>query len=387
MTMKECEYIEIKNRLGSWTLPAKFTPKSEGGDNEGVHGVIGLTAIGEMHSVHIPQMMAFSLLLKGYIDNEARSTGTKKPVIVDAGAHIGTISVMASHFFAQYGVHSKFYSVEMLPEIFHCLEKNISENFHLGFASAYAVNAALVSNNIREKQKIVEVPSICDGWDFLNQPATAGCLSYDLNNEYQYEKNEVNTLTIDELLTEEEDAVAIIKVDCEGNDLDVLKGALNVIKKNRPIILFESHEREQACFSIENDKSIDRNYFFRFTNLVTQEFRDFFEKINYRVVRNWMYTSWDEYVAIPCEDWEKTKNIVEDHFKDFNDDDMHVALVAYNKFIDEIPLQVEEKEKLVDGLLSIVTAWEKPETEKWFKKNKITTLKDLRDYAEKLLKC
>ena len=40
------------------------------------------------------------------------------------------------------------------------------------------------------------------------------------------------------------DKVAVIKIDVEGHELEALKGAEKIIKKNKPYIIFEQHSEE-----------------------------------------------------------------------------------------------------------------------------------------------
>ena len=63
-----------------------------------------------------------------------------------------------------------------------------------------------------------------------------------LNNKFSVKKrNEVETITIDRVLVGKnlEKKLLIIKIDVEGADFNVLEGAKNTIKVNKPLIIIE----------------------------------------------------------------------------------------------------------------------------------------------------
>ena len=72
-----------------------------------------------------------------------------------------------------------------------------------------------------------------------NAPAYSGLKrrQYDIENP-QIEEIEVELKTLDELIPKNE-KISFIKIDVEGAEFGVLKGAENLLKSNRPMILFE----------------------------------------------------------------------------------------------------------------------------------------------------
>jgi FkbM family methyltransferase len=72
-----------------------------------------------------------------------------------------------------------------------------------------------------------------------NAPAYSGLKqrSYAVNNP-EIEKIEVEKNTLDYELKEEK-PIRLIKIDVEGAEFEVLKGAVNTIRKSKPFILFE----------------------------------------------------------------------------------------------------------------------------------------------------
>ena len=61
------------------------------------------------------------------------------------------------------------------------------------------------------------------------------------NNNSKINKLVVKTTTLDELVKEEYDGIAWIKIDVEGAELAVLKGSLSILRKTKNIII-EVHE-------------------------------------------------------------------------------------------------------------------------------------------------
>ena len=381
---KYCEMLNIKNDLGNWLFPKQFVPESLGGDNPGVHGVIGLTAIGKTHSDHIIEALSFALWLKdvvAVINNKAvPNRKIPPPAIIDAGAHIGTISVGISQLLSQLMIDSTIYAIELLPELYICLEHNLKENMGR-FTSGHIIHGALTSQQIADQTKLVNVPSLCEGWDFKTDNATAGCFSYSLiENDGHTKINHVPTTTIDTIFKDKTENIVAIKVDCEGTDLDVLKGGYDTIQKFRPVILFEDTDRDKTTFIIDKEKSDDHVFWFHTQNLLNDTTQAFFNDIGYRVFRNWMYTSWSEYIAIPNEDLEKAATLCP-FMHEFLPGDHFFGSIT-------IPTDKEKKpaQRLAKCISSILEAWG-DDNQGWLENNEIKNMIDLENYAERLLKC
>jgi hypothetical protein len=50
-------------------------------------------------------------------------------------------------------------------------------------------------------------------------------------------------------------SVGLIKIDVEGHEYEAISGAVQVISKNRPVILFEQHSNEFNTFDDSSKKS------------------------------------------------------------------------------------------------------------------------------------
>lgn len=97
----------------------------------------------------------------------------------------------------------------------------------------------------------------------------------------------VNALPLDDFLNEDTQTVGVIKIDVEGHEMSVLLGAKNILRANRPIVIFE----------LNGDETTE-----------LKEFESFFEGIDYQIVTvdhlgnlNSAYSSSLNKVAIPIE--------------------------------------------------------------------------------------
>ena len=59
--------------------------------------------------------------------------------------------------------------------------------------------------------------------------------------EYNYESFQVKTKKLDELV--KKDNIGFIKIDVEGHETEVIRGSIELIKRNKPTLLVEIEER------------------------------------------------------------------------------------------------------------------------------------------------
>jgi len=146
---------------------------------------------------------------------------TKDDVFVDCGAHVGFISLVAER------VCKKVYAFEPETENYKYLVRNIE----LNDASVEALNYAVGDKN-EEVELIINEDN--DGgncfWDVRKHPLNEESKKHDLV------KQKVKMVTLDSVIKE---PVKLIKIDVEGNELNVLKGAERIIKESSPTIILE----------------------------------------------------------------------------------------------------------------------------------------------------
>jgi FkbM family methyltransferase len=169
--------------------------------------------------------------LKSVIEQVGRPDGSA----IDAGAYLGFHSAYMSRFFR--AVHA----FEPQVEIYRMLCANLLLN---NCRNVAAVNGALydipghlrLADNARQ-----EIPlPVADGTVDYDRVGNAAALTFQLTDES--DPKGVCTRTIDQLSLID---LAFIKVDTQGCDLHVLKGARATIQRCRPVITAE-YERELA---------------------------------------------------------------------------------------------------------------------------------------------
>lgn len=142
-------------------------------------------------------------------------------VVIECGCHIGTHTVkMAS-------MCSKLYGFEPMPTTFEVLKKNITLN-NLN-------NVILHKKGVADKEGTTKY-----SWIPADNPGGSGLENNPMGKpswiESTTENIEVELTTIDSLNLEKLD---FMKVDVEGYEILVIKGAMNTIQRCRPVISME----------------------------------------------------------------------------------------------------------------------------------------------------
>lgn len=137
---------------------------------------------------------------------------------IDIGCHKGDILRMLLKY-APNGLH---FAAEPIPELFKTLQKKFPQkNVHL-------FPVALSNQPGRAMFNLVE-----------NDPAYSGLKKRAYkNNNPQIREIEVEINTLDQIIPEHT-PISLIKIDVEGAELDVLRGGVQTIKRNKPYVIFE----------------------------------------------------------------------------------------------------------------------------------------------------
>jgi FkbM family methyltransferase len=159
-------------------------------------------------------------IMKYFIPNEGEN-------VVDVGAHIGLYSLIAAK---RVGSSGKVIAIEPDPENFKILKKNILLN---QLTNVEPLECAVYS--AKEKLKLF-LPELDQGRTIFNtvMQDRAGMSSNFL---------EVEANTLDNILSEYSmHRVNYLKIDVEGAELEVLKGAVNTLSSNKDLtLLIEVH--------------------------------------------------------------------------------------------------------------------------------------------------
>ena len=171
----------------------------------------------------------------------------KKVFLLDCGANYGFYSLYA----ASISPFNRVIAFEASKQT--C--KEFSRNLKLNRSLNIKLENLGVSNS---KDKYLKFNESSKDWES----------SFSHNNFVSSVSQKVRTVKIDDYLKNQKikDYFLFLKIDVEGNEFEVIKSALNTIKKNSPIIIIE--------FSKYNFVEKNENYNF---------FNQFLKKFNYNI--------------------------------------------------------------------------------------------------------
>ena len=187
-----------------------------------------------------------------FVYNIAKEHIEENTIVLDAGANFGQLSIL----FSKLKKDVKVYSFESSKFVFKILQKNID----LNNANIKAINCILG----HEGNKVYQIEK-----GDLSEFSSWGSNKVKIVDREQsnLKTEEVQAVKIDDI--EFNKKISFFKIDVQGYDLNVLKGAKNTILKNRMPIMFE----------YEKDFENDFNYSFK-------DFENFINEINYKIVKD-----------------------------------------------------------------------------------------------------
>lgn len=139
------------------------------------------------------------------------NVSSKDKIFVDVGAHVGEYSVRMSKYYKHV------YAIEPNPRSVMILKKNLELN--------NVTNVTIIPKACGDKQGILQLKLRGGSSTFLDVDQHEGV---------------VNVFV--DLLDNMIDYADVIKIDVEGFEENVIRGALKLIKKCKPIIVIEHHE-------------------------------------------------------------------------------------------------------------------------------------------------
>jgi FkbM family methyltransferase len=145
-------------------------------------------------------------------------------IVVDVGAHIGKYTIIASK---RIGANGKVIAIEAHPVNYEMLNHNIKLN---GLTNVTTLNCAVYSKETKIKLFLPD--------DKLNHTIYNTLIPSRAKDEEKF--IEVNANTLDNLLQKNgvPREVNWIKIDVEGAELEVLKGAHDIMSKSNNIAVF-----------------------------------------------------------------------------------------------------------------------------------------------------
>jgi len=152
----------------------------------------------------------------GYTDDLFDVTVHKNDIVIDAGAWIGDFSAYSASKGADV------YAFEPVHKIFALLEQTAELNTTIaGEGKIYPIKKGLSDKNTELE---IFVSTGNDGASTLLP-----------NPLFSYHKEKIEIITLDKFVEENNiQRIDFIKADIEGAERDMLKGAINILRKNQP---------------------------------------------------------------------------------------------------------------------------------------------------------
>jgi FkbM family methyltransferase len=181
-------------------------------------------------------LMSPWLLLDGVWEPDVtewfRSTLKPGMTFIDIGANVGYFSVLAA-FLVGWG--GRVIAFEAMPATYELLAKNVIVNWMTTFSTAE--NVALYSDSRRLKFYIRKY--------YHGNSSLAG-ISHEEGRLYDdIEEIEVEAISLDEYLCKNPARPDVIKVDVEGSELQVFKGARQTLASNPDVIVMCEWSQDQ----------------------------------------------------------------------------------------------------------------------------------------------
>ncbi len=154
--------------------------------------------------------------------------------VIDVGANVGQLSLEMAHL---VGTRGRVVSIEPSPGNLKYLRAHLSAN---GFDERVSVVEAACSAS--EGELVLEVAG-GDLSSIENGPQLAGIglKPNPIDSDRPRKQVNVRTLSLDSLCRDRKLAVDVLKVDVEGAELEVFRGAAECLRRYKPRIIFGFH--------------------------------------------------------------------------------------------------------------------------------------------------
>lgn len=182
-----------------------------------------LNLLQKLHMVHRCWRLRFKSEVHSirYV-RESVPTGS---TVIDIGANKGVFSIYMSR---AVGPDGKLIAFEAQPELGEHL-RAVKQSFRLD--NMIVVNQGLSS---RAGRLIMRRPE-----------AGSGMASFHADAATNLDEIEVAVITLDDYVEKHNTArVSFVKCDVEGHELDVFRGAVQLLRRDKPVLLFECHDDE-----------------------------------------------------------------------------------------------------------------------------------------------
>jgi len=165
----------------------------------------------------------------------------KDSIVIECGCHIGT------HTIPLASLCNTIYGFEPMPKTYEILDQNIKLN--------NINNAIIYKKGVADKEGVTQycwIPEDNPGGSGLkNNPMGKPDWINFTNTNIEVELTTIDLLQLDKL--------DFIKIDVEGYETLVIDGAINTIKKCRPVIVMEVWKNHNGVVDINYTKSLFKN--------------------------------------------------------------------------------------------------------------------------------
>jgi FkbM family methyltransferase len=162
----------------------------------------------------ITRNLRYDILTKKVLQRELNTSSN----CVDVGAHKGEILDLLLSL-APQGQHTAF---EPIPNMFRRLKENYTQGVSV-YPYALSNRSGITHFNV-----------------VVDSPAYSGLQKREYKTAHpQIESIEVEVHQLDDVLKSRNFRLDLIKIDVEGGELDVLKGAVQILSSDKPMLIFE----------------------------------------------------------------------------------------------------------------------------------------------------
>jgi FkbM family methyltransferase len=176
--------------------------------------------------------------------------------VVDVGAHLGRYALISSN---RVGKEGQVIAIEANPTVFAKLNKNLELN---QVTNTTSLNYAVYSEKTTMKLFLLDESN-----DTYHAGNTIIRDRYNLITPTEEKSIEINANTLDNILTSigiKVEDINWIKIDVEGAEYEVLKGAHNILSKSKDItILIEVHHLDEKKNLFEDIMELLCSYGFK----------------------------------------------------------------------------------------------------------------------------
>jgi len=160
---------------------------------------------------------------------------------IDVGAHVGRHSIPMAHCVAPSG---KVYAFEPLPGIFNQLKTRVEE---MGLSSIISTRQCALSDAGGDADFVL----------VHEAPEYSGLRPRHYDMQVTTERIRVQTSRLDDLFETKARAIRYIKIDCEGGELGVLRGASDLLRRDRPVVSFECGDSSLEAYDYDSGEIYD----------------------------------------------------------------------------------------------------------------------------------